>query len=166
MDRKERLKILERMAQAVGTTMPPASPTTSTLFPSITIGWDSSRVPYVNRIVSLLDAAAGIGTNGKYTFKSLWDQKFPAGAASEFTSPVKDLLQLFNKVFAQFLNNGIAFQKALNTNEVRQRVSYILNAPELIKLEQVNPTGPLGKAGVSLPLIRQDLNNMLPPTTR
>jgi len=172
MHRKERLKILERIAQAAGTTTqqgaqtqaipPQRSPAASTLFPSITIGWDTSRVPYINRIISLLDAAVGTGTNGKYTFKTLWDNKFPAGAESEFTSPVKDVLALLRKAFTNFLNNGVVFQKPLNSGEVIQRINALLNSLELSKLEQVNPAGPLGKAGVSLPSIRQALTTMMP----
>lgn len=177
MNRKERLKILERIAQTTGTTTPTTgitgatsaaappvqrSASASTLFPSLVRGWDPSRVVYVNRIVGQLDAAAGKGTMGKYNFQKLWDAKFPTGAESEFTSPVKDLLVLFRKVFMQFLNGGVPFQKALNNGEVTQRVNVILSAPEIAKFEQVNPNGPLGQAGVSLAKIRQDLTNMLP----
>ena len=177
MNRKERMKVLERIAQtttgtpATGatqtgtqTTTPPTqrSAAASTLFPSVATGWDASRVVYVNRVVRMLDAAVGTGTNGKYNFQKLWDAKFPAGAESEFTSPVKDLLVLFRKVFQYFLNNGVPFQRQLNTAEVTQRVNAILSAPEIAKLEQVNPAGPLGNVGVSLANIRQDLINMLP----
>lgn len=177
MNRKERMKALERIAQAAGTTTstigtqgatpaaaPPAqrSASASTLFPSVGIGWDPSRVVYVNKIVGQLDAAAGKGTNGKYNFQKLWDAKFPTGAESEFTSPVKDLLVLFRKIFMLFLNNGVPFQKPLNSGEVTQKVNAILLAPEVAKLEQVNPNGPLGQAGVSLASIRQTLTSMLP----
>ena len=177
MNRKERMKALERMAQATGTTTnttgtpgatsaaaPPAqrSASASTLFPSVVTGWDSSRVVYVNKIVGQLDAAVGKGTNGKYNFQKLWNAKFPTGAESEFTSPVKDLLVLFRKVFMQFLNNGVPFQKPLNNGEVTQKVNVILSAPEIAKFEQVDPNGPLGQAGVSLASIRQNLTSMLP----
>jgi len=177
MNRKDRMKALERMAQAAGTNTsttgtqgapnaaaPPAqrSPSASTVFPSIVTGWDSSRVVYVNNIVGQLDAATSKGTNNKYNFQKLWDAKFPTGADSEFTSPVKDLLVLFRKVFMQFLNNGVPFQKALNSAEVTQRVNAILSAPEISKFEQVDPNSPLGQAGVSLASIRQTLTSMLP----
>jgi hypothetical protein len=177
MNRKERMKVLERIAQTVTgtpatttsqtgaqTTAPPAqlSASAATLFPSVAVGWDSSRVIYVNRIVATLDAAVGVGTNNKYNFQKLWSAKFPVGAESEFTSPVKDLLVLLRKVFQQFLNNGVPFQKQLNTGEITQRVNVVLSAPEIAKLEQVNPAGPLGNAGVSLAKIRQDLISMLP----
>jgi hypothetical protein len=183
MNLKERIKALERLAQSAASTgtqgaqtgtqgtgqgaqtsvqPPQRSPAASTLFPAVTIGWDSSRVPYVNRIVSMLDIATGIGTNGRYNFKILWDNKFPAGTDSEFASPVKDLLILFRRVYLQFLNNGVNFQKPLNTGEIIQRVNAILNAPEITKLEQINQAGPLGKAGVSLANLRQTLMNMLP----
>jgi hypothetical protein len=170
MNRKERLKVLERIAQTTGqqgapqasTAPPPASPAASTLFPSVAVGWDSSRVPYINRIISRLDAAVGLGTQGKYTFKILWDNKFPAGVESEFTSPVKDVLVLLRRAFINFLNNGVVFQKPLNTGEIIPRVNALLNSAELAKLQEVNPAGPLGKAGVSLPSIRQDLMNMMP----
>jgi hypothetical protein len=179
MNRKERMKALGRMAQAAGTTSttsttgtqgaasaaaPPVqrSASASTVFPSITVGWDSSRVVYVNKVVGQLDAATGKGTSNKYNFQKLWDAKFPAGAESEFTSPVKDLLVLFRKVFVYFLNNGIPFQTQLNSGQVTQRVNVILTSPEIAKFEQVDPNGPLGQAGVSLATIRQTLTSMLP----
>jgi hypothetical protein len=182
MNRKERMKALERMAQAAGTTSttsttsttgtqgaasaaaPPVqrSASASTVFPSITVGWDSSRVVYVNKVVGQLDAATSKGTSNKYNFQKLWDAKFPAGAESEFTSPVKDLLVLFRKVFMYFLNNGVPFQTQLNAGQVTQRVNVILSAPEIAKFEQVDPNGPLGQAGVSLATIRQTLTSMLP----
>ena len=173
MNRKERIKILEKIAQQTGTptttqgaaVTPRPSSSISTLFPSVSIGWDSTRVPYINKIVASLDLAAAAGTNNSYNFKTLWDQKFPAGIDSQFTSPVKDILSLLRKINLQFLNNGVPFQKALNTGDVKQRVSAILTAPEISKLEQINPSSSLGKAGVSLASIRQDLMNMLPAAT-
>lgn len=185
MSRKARMKVLERIAQAAGTTgttgttgtgntgpsTTPAqtnqlpvqrSPSALTLFPSLSVGWDASRVPYINQIVSMMDLATASGTQNKYNFKILWDAKFPLGPESEFASPVKDLLVLFRNVFKNLLNNGIPFREALNTGQVMQRVNAVLQAPEIAKLEQVNQAGPLGSAGVSLPKLRQALTNMLP----
>lgn len=170
MDRKERIAIIKRIAQTASTQTSSPTPvipaqkssSASTLFPSINIGWDSGRVIYINRIISMMDMATAIGTNNKYNFQKLWNARFPSGAESEFTSPVKDLLILFRKMFIQFLNSSTPFQKALSSTEVSQRINVILQSPELTKLEQVNPSGPLGNAGVSLASMRQLLMNILP----
>lgn len=185
MNRKERIKILEKLAQAAGTTgttgttgtgtSGPSNTTTQTspltiqrspaasiIFPSLATGWDASRVPYINQVASMLDISVGSATQNKYNFRILWDSKFPAGPESEYASPTKDLLVLFRQVFKQFLNNGIPFRQPLNAGEVTQRVNAVLQAPEISKLEQVNQSGALGSAGVSLPRLRQALTNMLP----
>lgn len=180
MNRKERLAALRRIAQTTGntsttttstsqqgtpqaSTAPPApSSAASILFPTVSVGWDASRVPYINRIIARLDAAVGLGTQGQYTFNKLWYAGFPSGVESDFTSPVKDVLFLLRRAFVNFLNSGINFQKPLNTGEIIQRINSLLNSPELSKLQQVNPASALGNTGISLLSIRQDLINMMP----
>ena len=191
MSRKIRLKLLKRIAQAQGSTTgggPQGAPTTSgspqgaqpqtttqvtSATPSLDVGsiftqidlptgWDSSRVPYIKRIVEELDRAVNISTNGKITLRSLWPT-FPSGVESNYTSPTSDVLVLLRKVYVYLLNRGIKYTKQLSSNEVSQRVNILLQAPELAKLIQINPNGPLGKASVSLATIRQDLTNMMPP---
>lgn len=174
MNRKERMKILERIAQSAGTTgtgtsgssAPSAnqplpvpvqkSPAASSVFPSLGIGWDQSRVVYANNIVAMLDRAVAAGTNQKYNFKSLWDNRFPAGAASEFGPPVSDILGLFGMVFRQILNNASPFRQALTAGEMNQRLNAVLSDPRAAQLERSNVQG------VTLEKFRDSLTKMLP----
>src|SRR5271166_6274925 len=102
MTQKLRLKLLEKIAQAQGTPATgntqgaqtiitpvlPATPSIdlSSLFAQINLpgGWDSSRIPYIARIVGNLDRAANASTNGKANLRTLWPT-FPDGVESDFT---------------------------------------------------------------------------------
>jgi hypothetical protein len=185
MGTKARLKLLERIAQAAGTpatsgnpqgaqttttpttTVAPASPSIdlSAIFGQVNLqgGWDSSRIPYIQRIISNLDRAANASTNGQANLRTLWPT-FPDGVESDYTSPASDVLKLLRKAYQQFLNKGVKYTKQLSSAEVTQRVGALLHAPEIDKLQQVNPSGPIGMAGISLESIRDDLTNMMPPS--
>jgi hypothetical protein len=128
---------------------------------ALPVGWDTSRIPYISRILSKLDIATNVATNGKYNLRALWPT-FPSGAESEFTPPAQDVLSLLRKVFVAFLNKGTPYTKPLSSEEVSQRINVLLQAPELSKLEQINPTSPLGQANISLASIRQDLMSINP----
>lgn len=174
MNRKERMKILERIAQSAGTTgtgtsgpsaptakqSPPVpvqkSPAASSVFPSLGVGWGQSRVVYANNIVSMLDRAVSAGTNQKYNFKYLWDNKFPAGVQSEFGPPVSDIMALFAVVFRQILNNSLPFRIALTSGEMNQRLNAVLADPRVAQLERLNVQG------VTLEKFRDSLTKMLP----
>ncbi|CAM6006390.1 unnamed protein product [Sphagnum balticum] len=183
MGTKVRIKLLERIAQAAGTpattgnpqgaqtttttTVTPAQPSMdlATLFGQINLpgGWDSSRIPYIGRILDNLDRAANASTNGKINLRSMWPT-FPDGVESGYTSPTSDILRLMRKAYQQFLNKGVKYTKQLSAAEVSQRVGALLHAPEIDKLQQVNLSGPIGLAGISLESIRDDLTNMIPPS--
>lgn len=166
MLRKQRLEILSKLAQQqpARPTATPApvvkSPAASTLMPTLTAGW-SNRTNFVNSLVSKIDTAIGNGTKGKYNFEKLFNNSFPPGVDSEFTSPVKDMISFGRKLFAQLLNNKNPFKVALSNAEIRQRLAGIQAAPELSVFNQINAAGPIGQAKVSLATIQQDINNIL-----
>lgn len=183
MSRRIRLKLLERIAQAAGTSATSGNPqgaqtTTTTVVntvsPSVDLaaifaqvnlpgGWDSSRIPYIYRIISNLDRAANAATNGNTNLRTLWPT-FPTGVESDYTSPTSDVLRLLRMAYQQFLNRGNRYTKQLSSDEVSQRVGVLLRSAELGKLTQINPAGPIGMAGISLESIREDLTNMMPPS--
>lgn len=183
MNRKARLKILERLAQTTTTTtttsgtqgsttpqqgataVTPAATDWQGMYGQVnlTAGWDSSRFPYINGILHKLDAAANTATGGQVNLGKMWPT-FPAGVESDFQSPTKDLVLLLKKAYQQFLNGSKPFTQKLTSDEVKKRVGALLNAQELAKLEQINPTGPIGQANVSLGTIRAALTAMMPPS--
>jgi len=150
MNRKERIAKLRKIAQAnppagttaqsdatttannTSTTNPtlPNSPLASTVLPTLTVGWGSNQVPYIDKVVSIFDRTTIAQTNGKYNFKSLWDTRFPSGVDDQYVTPVKDMIKLFRKVWISFLNSGNAYQKALTGVEMVSKINSILDATE------------------------------------
>lgn len=160
MNRKDRIAVLKKIAQAnppsattaqsdttttannTSTTNPtlPNSPSASILLPTLTVGWGSNQVPYIDKVVSIFDMVTISQTNSKYNFKSLWDTRFPSGVDDQYVTPVKDMIKLFRKVWISFLNSGNAYQKVLTGAEMISKINSILDSTEFKLMLQQSAT--------------------------
>lgn len=121
-------------------------------------GWTRN----IDGLVRMIDSAIIAGTKNKYNFFDLFTSRFPQGVASEFPppDPTKDIISFAGKIYQQLMNSGHPLGR-LQHSDMRQRVSVLLNAPELQKFQQINPQGPLGLQGVSLDSVRDAVMNFL-----
>lgn len=184
---KVRLKILNKLAQAVPGAPPspesptaPTEPTSTTAKPTkhpsqpatammnVATGWPN-WVPQINGLVHKIDVAIIAGTDQKYNFNDLFQNRFPTGVDTEFPppDPTKDIIGFGRLIYQQIMNNGTPFRESLKHEDMRRRVNLLLRAPQLQKFQQVNVKGPLGGAGVDLTSLRNDLlslYNSIPAT--
>ena len=156
-----RLKILRKLAQTVpsepttdtatsnpttnAAPPPNPSPSASSLYPTLRVGFDPARVSIIEGLVRMLSSAINISTNGKYNFQTLKNQNFQFNPSS-FTSPdQKNLMVFFLKVYKTLLNGGQPFTQAVTAAQVAQMVPYLLQSPELANLSEINPTGQIAQ---------------------
>lgn len=179
---KIRRRILNKLAQAVpGSPASPPSPTSPTSpnaptepsstmaikkapsgpasdMMNLSIGW-GAWTQYINSLVGKLDKAIITGTEQKYNFNDLFQNKFPSGVDTNYAppNPTKDLIAFGRLIFQNIMNNGVPFTGPLKNEDMRAKVDLLLGAPELTKLQQVNQAGPLRNVGVDLSTVRSDL---------
>jgi hypothetical protein len=165
MDKKLRLKMITRLAQAAAapttsvttTTTTTPTPTVSgnntivapppqlsvwSAYPAPIKSYSPAQITIINGLVARLSNAVNQLTSGKYNFQALRDSTFHFDP-SEFSDPdTKNLMLFFGKVFKFLLNNGIAFStNPINPQQLTTIISSLMNAPELANLSQVNPVG-------------------------
>lgn len=179
---KLRKRILNKLAQAVpGSPASPASPTSPTApnapteptsttavkkqpspaasdMMNLATGW-TNWTQGINSLVAKIDAVLIEGTKQKYNFSDLFQNKFPSGIDTNYPppNPTKDIIAFGRLIFINIMNSGVPFTGPLRGDQMRGRIDLLLNAPELTKLQQINPSGPLGNAGVNLSNVRNDL---------
>ena len=162
MDRKLRLRILTKLAQAAiapgpVTTTTATTPTTSgsttivapppqldvwSAYPQPCKSYSSAQLSILNNLVTRLSYAINQLTNGKYNFQKLRDASFQFDPSEFSDAGTKNLMLFFAKVFKFLLNNGIAFAtQPIDPKQLSNLIASLMNAPELAALSQVNPTG-------------------------
>lgn len=171
--RQLRLKLLEKVAQTTTTTT--TAPTTpagnkgksqpaSSLMPTLANGW-GQLVSGINSLVASVDSVILAGTNNKYNFENLFQNGFPMGVDTEYPppNPTKDAIAFGRIIYNMLLNNGLQhpFNAPLQHNDMRNRINMVLQAPQLLKFQQVNVSGPLGQSNANLSSIRSILLAML-----
>jgi hypothetical protein len=182
MDRKLRLKILTKLAQAATapapvTTTTTTTPTTSgstaivapppqldiwTAYPEPCKSYSSAQLVILNNLVTRLSFAVNQLTNGKYNFQKLRDASFQFDASEFADAGTKNLMLFFGKVFKFLLNNGHAFQtQPINPKQLSNIITALGNAPELMALSQVNPTGQVANQAPGNSTMYQTLRNTL-----
>ncbi len=190
MDRKLRLKILTKLAQAAvappatTTTNPSTTPTTSgnttivapppqldvwAAYPEPIKSYDQRQVQILNSLVSRLSNAVNQLTKGKYNFQKLRDSSFKFDPSEFSDAGTKNLMLFFGKVFKFLLNNGVAFQtRPMDPKQLSGIINSLMNAPELAALSKVNPTGPVANQEAGNNNLFTTLRNILQslqPTT-
>lgn len=166
MNRKLRLQILTKMAQAAeapatsttttnSSTTPTSSGNTTVVSPPAQLdvwsaypepckSYNSYQLRIINNLVTRLSLIVNQLTNGKYNFQKLRDAGFKFDP-SEFADPnTKNLMLFFGKAFKFLLNNGVAFQtQPINPQLLGNNVITLMNAPELSNLSQSNQNAPV-----------------------
>jgi hypothetical protein len=184
MDRKLRLKILTKLAQAaeapatgVTATTPTTTPTSSgnttivapppqldvwAAYPETMKSYNAMQNRIINSLVTRLSMIVNQLTNGKYNFQKLRDASFQFDP-SEFADPnTKNLMLFFGKVYKFLLNNGIAFAtQPIDPKQLSNIVASLQNAPELANLSQSNQNGPVANQAAGNNNLFQTLRNTL-----
>ena len=182
MDRKLRLRILTKLAQAATapaptTTTTPTTPTTSgsttmvapppqldvwTAYPEPCKSYTSAQLAILNNLVTRLSLAINQLTNGKYNFQKLRDASFHFDASEFSDAGTKNLMLIFGKVFKFLLNNGQAFHtQPIDPKLLTNNITSLMNAPELAALSQVNPTGQVANQAPGNNNLYQTIRNTL-----
>jgi hypothetical protein len=183
---KLRLKILNKLAQAVPGSPPspaspasPASPSTTTsptstvagpskspsapasAMMNLGVGWPNF-IPQIDKLVAKVDKVLIAGTKNKFNFNDLFQNKFPSGVETEFAppDPTGDVIRFAKQIFQYIMNSGVPFQGALQHGDMRNRVGALVQSPYLQKFQQVNMQGPLAGVGADLSTLRSDLQNL------
>lgn len=184
MNRKDRLEVLSKMAQAAEapatsttTTNPTTTPTSSAnttivspptqldvwaAYPLSCKSYNSYQLRIINNLITRLSLIVNQLTNGKYNFQKLRDLGFKFDP-SEFADPnTKNLMLFFGKVFKFLLNNGIAFQtQPINSQLLNNIVASLMNAPELSNLSQSNQNAPVANQMAGNNNLFQTIRNTL-----
>lgn len=172
MNQKLRKKILEKLAQQATTTPQPAQQQVppapailaSTAYPNIRSGYTSAQINIIDSLVSKLNNAAQLATNGSYNLQVLKNNSFIFDPSS-FPSPdQKNLLLFFSQVFHRLMNNGNRFEAPVSSQQLSTNVSALLRSQALMNLSQINPTGPVAqKVSPNLQQdIKDDLTRLIP----
>jgi hypothetical protein len=182
MDRKLRLKILTKLAQAATAPAPTTTTTTTTptvsgsttmvapppqldvwtAYPDPCKSYTSAQLPIINNLITRLSMAVNQLTNGKYNFQKLRDASFNFDASEFSDAGTKNLMLFFGKVFKFLLNNGHAFPtQPIDPKQLTGIIASLTNAPELAALSQVNPTGQVANQAPGNNNLYQTLRNTL-----
>jgi hypothetical protein len=183
MDRKLRLRILKKLAQAASppaastTANPGTTPTTSgntaivapppqldvwAAYPDPIKSYSPAQVAILNSLVYRLSNAVNQSTKGKYNFQKLKDTSFKFDPSEFSDTSTKNLMLFFGKVFKFLLNNGVAFQtQPIDPKKLGGMISSLMNAPELANLSKVNPSGPVANQAPGNSNLFTTLRNIL-----
>lgn len=155
MNRKLRIKILEKMAQAnpapAPTGQPAQSPTlppppafqASAIYPGIRSGFNVASVPIIDNLINLLNTAVHYASGGKVNFQVFRNENFNFDASQSPSVDQKNLMNLSKKVYTTLLNNGNGFSQPLTGQQIADMTDRLLASQEYNNLSKVNPTGPL-----------------------
>jgi len=175
---KLRLKILNKLAQEApdspASPTAPSSPTSTTAGPSkspsppgssmmnLGVGWPN-YIPQIDKLIAKIDKVIIAGTVNKHNFNDLFQNKFPSGVETEFPppDPTGDVIRFGKQIYQYVMNNGVPFRSALQNEDMRNRISVLLNSPFLTKFQQVNIRGPLADVGADLSTLRNDIQTLL-----
>jgi|SRR5579859_98376 len=181
MDRKLRLKLIQKMAQTATTTAP-ANTTTNSMntivapppqldvwaaYPEPMKSYSPYQVTILNNLTTRLSNAINQLTAGKFNFQKLKASGFQYDPSSVPDINSRNLLIFFTKVFKTLLNSGNAFpNKPINPQDLSTMINALSQSTELNALGQINPTGPVAnqQAGNNnlLETIRNTLRALLP----
>lgn len=129
---------------------------------NLAVGWTNWAQP-IDKIVAKIDKVIIAGTNQKFNFNDLFQNKFPSGVETEFPppDPTADVIRFAKQIFGYVMNNGVPFRTALQHADMRNRIAALLNSPYLQKFQQVNIQGPLASVGADISSMKSDIQNLL-----
>lgn len=170
---KARIKILKRIAQtALPTNLPtdatannpvtgsPPSFNATDYYPSITIGFTSKNVPWINGLVNLLNTSLFYASAGKVHIPWMRSVNFNFGTDQAPSVDLRNIMNFTKLVYNQiFTNLGQAYQQPLNPQQIAEKKRILLSSQAFNNLSQVNPSSQLStKIGGNLKTL---INNYL-----
>lgn len=154
MNKKQRRKILDKLAQTADNTavptpaaaqtaniLPPPQFQASAMYPGIRTGYNAASVSIIDQLVNVLNIAVHYITSGKLNFQIFRNDNFNFDSSQAPDVNQRRLMELSKLVFAQFLNRGSPFAKPMTPQEIENRVEMVWNNPNFQGLSQANPTG-------------------------
>lgn len=151
---KRRMQYFNKLAQQASTT-PQAVPTTTVAPPpnfeaSSAWGWlngsyNSYSLTTLNNLISTLNTALHISSNGQFNFQILHGNSFQVDISASPSADVKNLLTISILIYKTFLNNGNPFEVKPTSKQIQIWGQQIINSPSFMNLSQINPTGALAQ---------------------
>lgn len=142
-----RLRILKKFAQeanqeAAKVVSPVPNFVASNEFPNISYAFESTHIPQINQIASLLNQALHYATEGKVNFTILKSNNFTSNTAQFQTTYLKNLYSL-SKLFYDYILK--VNSNKLNKQNISQIVEYIKNSSFLTGMGNVDFTNTSSK---------------------
>ncbi len=153
MNKKQRRKILKKLAQTTDVALPtPAAAQTaniqpppqfqaSAIYPGIRAGYNPTSVGIIDQLVNVLNTAVHYITSGKLNFQVFRNNNFNFDSSQAPDVNQRRLMELSKLIFNQFLNRGSPFTKPMSAQDIENKVEMVWNNPNFQGLSQANPTG-------------------------
>ena len=165
MNRKLRIKILEKMAQAAPTTptpttAPPALPPPPAVPGMLLVNrekeYNGPTVTLMSNLAKMLNDAMHYSSQGKDNFQKIIDRTLDQTSVGDQKNAAT-VSQLF---YNTFLNKGALFNRKVRPNEISTWVNDILNNGQYRAMSSINPAI-TAKLGYNLQdRLMQTLNNI------
>lgn len=169
MNRKVRLEILRKIAQAAlptavptdaaaKTTVVPGAPPpfkASNFYPGIVVGLQAKNVPWVDGLANILNTALFYSSNGQVSMPWMRQVNFNFSPDQSPSTDLRNIMSFTKQVYNYlFTSLGAGYQQPLTPAQLQQKVHTLQTSQFLSNLASLQPTGQLAnKLGGNLKTI-------------
>ena len=155
---KSRIKLLQRIAQAVesntnqpsttntGTTTavppPPAFNPASGPWAWTVKYYNPTTISYLTNVLNIISTSLHYASNGQYNLVRNQNNLGSLDPSGMPSVDAKNLLLLSQLFYRTFIDNGVPFTQPPTPQQINTWCDNIINSQPLLNLSQINPTGP------------------------